>query len=81
MPKRHQGLGSRTKLNLKPFMTDLSQVILITTIINTAARYKAYEPQLHWYLQIWPRLTTQSGFELGHDQPSIPEEDANFLSS
>jgi len=45
-------------------------------VINTAARYKAYEPQLHWYLQIWPRLTTQSGFELGSGMtinPSIPE--------
>ena len=51
-------------------------------VINTAARYKAEEPQLHWYCQIRPRLTTPAGFELGSGisiNPSIPEVDAAFL--
>ncbi len=52
-------------------------------IINTAARYKEGEPQLHWYLQIRPRLTTMAGFEIGSGiaiNPSIPEEDADTLN-
>jgi UDPglucose--hexose-1-phosphate uridylyltransferase len=52
-------------------------------VINTAAQYKADEPQLHWYLQIQPRLTTQAGFEIGSGMrinPSIPEENADFLT-
>ncbi|MEJ2560255.1 MAG: galactose-1-phosphate uridylyltransferase [Anaerolineae bacterium] len=52
-------------------------------VINTSARYRADEPQLHWYLQIWPRLTTRAGFEIGSGiniNPSIPEEDADFLN-
>lgn len=51
-------------------------------IINTSARYRAKEPQLHWYLQIRPRLMTIAGFEIGSGisiNPSIPEEDAAFL--
>jgi UDPglucose--hexose-1-phosphate uridylyltransferase len=51
-------------------------------VINTAAQYKADEPQLHWYLQIQPRLTTRAGFEIGSGvriNPSIPEEDAAYL--
>ena len=51
-------------------------------VINTAARYKAEEPQLHWYCQIRPRLTTPAGCELGSGisiNPSIPEVDAAFL--
>ncbi len=53
-------------------------------IINTAARYRAGEPQLHWYLQIRPRLTTPAGFEVGSGiniNPSIPEENAEFLNA
>jgi UDPglucose--hexose-1-phosphate uridylyltransferase len=53
-------------------------------VINTAARYKAEEPQVHWYLQIRPRLTTPAGFEIGagiNINPSIPELDAKFLRS
>ena len=51
-------------------------------VINTAAQYKADEPQLHWYLQIQPRLTTRAGFEIGSGvriNPSIPEQDAAYL--
>ena len=53
-------------------------------IINTSAQYRAKEPQLHWYLQIFPRLLTQAGFEIGSGiniNPSIPEDDAKFLKS
>ena len=52
-------------------------------IINTSPQYKADEPQLHWYLQIRPRLTTQAGFEIGSGisiNPSLPETDADFLN-
>jgi UDPglucose--hexose-1-phosphate uridylyltransferase len=51
-------------------------------IINTSARFRAREPQLHWYLQIRPRLMTMAGFEIGSGiniNPSVPEEDAAFL--
>jgi UDPglucose--hexose-1-phosphate uridylyltransferase len=51
-------------------------------IINTSARYRANEPQLHWHLQIRPRLTTIAGFEIGSGisiNPSLPEDDASFL--
>jgi len=53
-------------------------------IINTSVRYRSGEPQLHWYLQIRPRLMTAAGFEIGSGisiNPSIPEEDAAFLRS
>ena len=51
-------------------------------VINTAARFRADEPQLHWYLHIHPRLTTRAGFEIGSGisiNPSMPEDDAAFL--
>jgi UDPglucose--hexose-1-phosphate uridylyltransferase len=51
-------------------------------VINTAPRYKAGEPHVHWYLQIQPRLTTRAGFEIGSGMrinPSLPEEDAALL--
>jgi UDPglucose--hexose-1-phosphate uridylyltransferase len=53
-------------------------------VINTSARYRAQQPQLHWYLQISPRLTTTAGFEIGSGMsinPSIPEEDARYLKT
>lgn len=51
-------------------------------VVNTSARYRAGEPQLHWYIQVRPRLTERAGFEIGSGisiNPSIPEEDAAFL--
>ena len=51
-------------------------------IVNTSARYRAQDPQLHWYLQIRPRLMTMAGFKIGSGiniNPSVPEEDAAFL--
>lgn len=53
-------------------------------IINTSAQFRANEPQLHWYFQIRPRLTTPAGFEIGSGisiNPSLPETDAAFLRS
>jgi len=52
-------------------------------IINTSARYRADDPELHWYLQVRPRLTTQAGFEVGSGMsinPTVPEDDADFLN-
>ncbi|MFW6137912.1 MAG: DUF4931 domain-containing protein [Spirochaetota bacterium] len=53
-------------------------------IINTCSRFRKEGPQVHWYIQIRPRLTTPAGFEIGsgiHINPSIPEEDAAYLLS
>jgi UDPglucose--hexose-1-phosphate uridylyltransferase len=52
-------------------------------IINPSPQYKANEPQLYWYLQTRPRLTTQAGFEIGSGisiNPSLPEADADLLN-
>jgi UDPglucose--hexose-1-phosphate uridylyltransferase len=52
-------------------------------VINSAVRYRSDEPQVHWYCQIMPRLTTPAGFEIGSGMsinPSIPEVDAAFLN-
>lgn len=52
-------------------------------VIHSCARYKGGEPHLHWNLEIRPRLTMIAGFEIGSGisiNPSIPEEDADFLN-
>lgn len=93
MPKNHQAdFGSITPQEKTAFATILKDSLSrlyyklnnpdYNYVINTAARYKAEEPQLHWYCQIRPRLTTPAGFELGSGisiNPSIPEVDAAFL--
>ncbi|MGJ3251008.1 MAG: galactose-1-phosphate uridylyltransferase [Elainellaceae cyanobacterium] len=93
MPKQHQAdFGSITPVEKSDFARILQQVLATlgerlhnpdyNYIINTAARYKAGEPQLHWYCQIRPRLTTTAGFEIGSGisiNPSLPEIDAEFL--
>ncbi|MEL4894303.1 galactose-1-phosphate uridylyltransferase [Crocosphaera sp. Alani8] len=93
MPKNHQAdFGSITSEEKTAFATILKDILSrlyhklnnpdYNYVINTAARYKAEEPQLHWYCQIRPRLTTPAGFELGSGisiNPSIPEVDAAFL--
>lgn len=95
MPKHHQAdFGSicdREKVDfaliLKNVLTKLYEKLNdpdYNYVINTAARYKAEEPQVHWYCQIQPRLTTPAGFEMGAGisiNPSLPEADANFLNS
>jgi len=68
MPKRHQAdfgqISNEEKSDLAQALHDILARLYTKLqdpdynyVINT--RYKAYEPQLHWYLQIWPRLTTQ----------------------
>ena len=93
MPTKHQACFSDLSDQEKPGLAAILHDCLARLqrklndpdynyIINTAARYRAGEPQLHWYLQIRPRLTTQAGFEIGSGisiNPSLPEEDAAFL--
>jgi UDPglucose--hexose-1-phosphate uridylyltransferase len=93
MPKRHQAdFGSirdeeKTDLAsaLKSIMRRLYDQLNdpdYNYVINTCARYKVGEPQLHWYLQIRPRLTKTAGFEIGSGMninPSLPEHDAALL--
>lgn len=93
MPKNHQAdFGDVTGAE-KADLAEVLQAVLskiyqklndpdYNYIINTSARYRAGEPQLHWYLQIRPRLTTRAGFEIGSGisiNPSFPEDDAEFL--
>ncbi len=51
-------------------------------VIRSASRYRADEPQLQWYLEIRPRLSTRAGFELGTGMrvnPALPEDNAAAL--
>jgi len=51
-------------------------------VVHTAAQHRADEPQLHWYLQVQPRLTTRAGFEIGSGiriNPTLPEDNAAGL--
>jgi len=95
MPKKHQAdFGSISEseksdfaLILKNILTRLSAKLNnpdYNYVINTAARYKAEEPQVHWYCLIEPRLTTPAGFEIASGiriNPSLPELDAEFLTT
>ncbi len=94
MPKNHQAdFGSISESEKSDFASILRNILRnlyeklndpdYNYVINTAARYKAEEPQVHWYCQIQPRLTTPAGFELGSGisiNPSLPEVDADFLN-
>ncbi|MCW6036966.1 galactose-1-phosphate uridylyltransferase [Spirulina subsalsa FACHB-351] len=95
MPKVHQAdFGSISDAEKVDFASILRRVLRqlktklnnpdYNYVINTAARYKAEEPQVHWYCQIRPRLTTPAGFEIGSGisiNPSLPESDAEYLRS
>ncbi|MDJ0714010.1 MAG: galactose-1-phosphate uridylyltransferase [Prochloraceae cyanobacterium] len=95
MPKEHQAdFGSITPQEKTDFAHLLKDVLMrlydklnnpdYNYVINTSARYKAEEPQVHWYCQILPRLTITAGFELAtgiNINPSLPELDADFLNS
>ncbi len=95
IPKLHQAdFGSITPKEKKDFASLLKDILSrmyyklnnpdYNYVINTNARYKAEEPQVHWYCQILPRLTTTAGFELATGMsinPSLPEIDADFLNS
>lgn len=93
MPKEHKAdFGDITDKEKSAFSSALNEVLTrlhdrlnnpdYNYVINTSAQYRANEPQLHWYMQILPRLTTIAGFEIGSGisiNPSIPEEDAAYL--
>ncbi|MDJ1184489.1 galactose-1-phosphate uridylyltransferase [Roseofilum casamattae] len=92
-PKHHEAdFGSITDREKVDFAAMLHEILTrladklndpdYNYTINTAARYKAEEPQVHWYCQIRPRLTTPAGFEIASSvniNPSLPEWDAQFL--
>lgn len=93
IPKEHKAdfgdISDREKKDLSVALQRILEKLFIKLhdpnynyIINTSARYRAQEPQLHWYLQIMPRLLTRAGFEIGSGisiNPSIPEDDARLL--
>ncbi|MDY6940738.1 MAG: galactose-1-phosphate uridylyltransferase [Cyanobacteriota bacterium] len=95
LPKQHQAdFGSISDREKSDFASMLKNMLLklyeklnnpdYNWVIYTAARYKAEEPQVHWFCQIRPRLTTPAGFEMGSGisiNPSLPEIDAEFLNS
>lgn len=94
LPKTHNAdFGAITPDQMIAFASILQAVLakLYTKLGNpdynyailTAARYRINQPQLHWYCQIRPRLTTAAGFEMGSGisiNPSLPELDAAFLN-
>jgi UDPglucose--hexose-1-phosphate uridylyltransferase len=94
LPKRHAAdFGSATSGELRHLAAALQECLGRLSrklgdpdynyVINTAARFRGGEPQLHWYLQIRPRITTPAGFEIGSGvsiNPSLPEEDAALLN-
>jgi UDPglucose--hexose-1-phosphate uridylyltransferase len=95
VPKQHQAsFGSLSD----PLKGDLSEALRLVLsmlrekagdpdynyIINTSPHYESKEPQLHWFVQIRPRLTTRAGFEIGSGisiNPTLPEENAAVLRS
>lgn len=95
LPKDHQSeFGAITPEQISAFAAILKEVLMrlrhklnnpdYNYAIITAARYKVSEPQIHWYCQIRPRLTTPAGFEIGSGisiNPSLPELDAEFLNA
>jgi UDPglucose--hexose-1-phosphate uridylyltransferase len=94
VPKRHQAdfgqISDQEKSDLAAALLNILSRLYhklnnpdYNYMINTSAQYRRDEPQLHWYLQIRPRLTTQAGFEIGSGisiNPSFPEADADFLN-
>lgn len=93
MPKNHRAdfgnISDEEKADLAKMLREILSRIYhklndpdYNYIIHSSARYRAGEPQVHWYLQIRPRLTTRAGFEIGSGisiNPSLPEADADFL--
>ena len=93
VPKRHQAdFGAVTVGEKEQLSTILNHIMKrlyeklndpdYNYLINSAPRYKADEPHIHWFFRIRPRLTTRAGFEIGSGisiNPSLPEMDAAFL--
>ena len=95
IPKEHQASFHHITPGQKSSLTEAMKDILgrlyekfnnpdYNFIIHSSVRYKTDEPQIHWYIEIRPRLTTTAGFELGshiHINTSFPEDNAAFLNN
>ena len=93
MPKAHQAsfteISDRSKSDLSAVLREVLARLHVKLgdpdynyVVYTSSLHSANEPQLHWFLQIRPRLTTQAGFEIGSGiciNPSLPEADTEFL--
>ncbi len=93
VPKRHQADFGEISDAEKPDLAQALREVLgrlearlngpdYNYVIHSSTQYRAGEPQVHWYLQILPRITTRAGFEIGSGisiNPSLPETDAAFL--
>lgn len=93
VPHRHEAdfgtISDREKADLSVMVNRVMKLLYrgigdpdYNYVVKTSARFKTGEPHLHWCLQIFPRLTTRAGFEIGSGisiNPSFPEDDAQFL--
>ncbi len=93
MPKRHQSnfsfIEQREEKDLASILNFLLRTIReklgdvdYNYVIHSFSRDRINHPDLHWYLQIQPRLTTKAGFEIGSGMsinPFLPEQNADFL--
>lgn len=93
MPKRHEASFSAITDRSKSDLSAVLRGVLgslhgklkdpdYNYVLYTSLRNNPNEPQLHWFLQIRPRLTTHAGFDIGSGiciNPSLPEADADFL--
>jgi UDPglucose--hexose-1-phosphate uridylyltransferase len=59
-------VGRSLRLALRQLRNRLGDVAY--NIVFHSAPYRAHEPY-HWHVHIWPKLTTQAGFELGTGVP------------
>jgi UDPglucose--hexose-1-phosphate uridylyltransferase len=59
-------VGRSLRLALRQLRSRLGEVAY--NIVFHSAPYRAHEPY-HWHAHIWPKLTTQAGFELGTGVP------------
>jgi UDPglucose--hexose-1-phosphate uridylyltransferase len=94
MPKRHQAVFGMVSDQEKADLSSILRGVLqkldqklsdpdYNYVIISSPACQVGEPQMHWYLQLRPRLGTPAGFEIGSGiniNPSIPEQDAAFLN-
>ena len=93
LPKRHDGdFGAISDGEIKACASALREILrrmkqLLTDppynfIIHTAPLQNHVEGEMHWHLEIMPRLTQVAGFEWGsgfYINPTPPEEAADYL--
>jgi UDPglucose--hexose-1-phosphate uridylyltransferase len=93
IPKEHQAsFGLITQNDSKEFAHILKTVLAklhrglrkpdFNFIVHTAPVKDEQEDFYHWHLQIFPRLTTRAGFEMGsgiYINTTMPEETAAFM--